>query len=714
MECPLEARGRVLGRALLWPNPEDDRQERAELLKYAGPTISMALDNALSFTAITDYRNNLELKVEERTEQLRLAQAARDQLFANINHDIRTPLSLIMLLIAKLKKNVRGEPEITHIASMEWSVRNLLDLVNGLLLLAAGDAGKLQLTLVPTDIVQVLRVLANAWEPAIEQAGLSLRFIKPEKCVARVDEEAFTRIVANLLSNAIKFTGAGGGIELRLDVHADEFEVAVRDTGIGIDADKIETIFDRFEQNRPAVRGETRGSGIGLSLVKELTEAHEGRVTVEAIRGGGTVFRIFIPCEPGVQLSRDDTGARIIPMELDPGMMQEQLRGHEVLPEYVPSGTSDATLLVAEDNPELLKFIASLLGQRYRVLTARDGISALKIAEKENPDMLVSDIGMPGMNGLELTKRFREIKSNRMAPVLLLTAFGNPDDKASGFDSGAVDYMTKPFEPNELMARVAAQLSVRGIALRLLESEKQASLGILASGLAHEIRNPANGVVNALDPLKALLPQELMQPGEAVYELMDVVETCAEQISKLSTQLLGFSTTGKLMAKDEDVPELVKEAVIIIDPELQDVSFTKEIDYQGEVYCSKPLLLCVITNLLKNAAQAAGPGGWVKLTAKSESHLLRIEVIDSGPGVPPDIREHIFQPFYTTKPPNQGSGLGLTTTRQIIHQHQGVLRLGSGGDTTFIIEIPLHKQSTVDTKPSQGTQESLGPAAVAG
>jgi len=247
--------------------------------------------------------------------------------------------------------------------------------------------------------------------------------------------------------------------------------------------------------------------------------------------------------------------------------------------------------------------------------------------------------------------------------VVLLTAYGTLTDKLLGFEAGAIDYVHKPFEPAELKARVRAQLALREMALRLHDSEKLASLGVLSAGLAHEVRNPANALVNAIEPLRELLPLELLRPAEPVAELIDVIETSAAQIGRLSRQLLGFRRPGEVSGTNESLALLLQRSLAMVKPIMEGIDLHQRFEYHGDLWCAGHLVLQVLTNLLENAAQAAGRGGWVALETRLAGDEVHIEVGDSGGGVPAEMRERIFEPFFTTKPPGVGTGLGLTTAR---------------------------------------------------
>ena len=678
----VKVRGRSLGRVVAWIEPPHHARV-ARLLDFLQPTMGLALENALSYAALTDYRQNLERKVEARTAELIEAQAARDRIFANINHEIRTPLSLVMTSVAQLERVAGGRAEVLSQGGIiERSARKLLRLVDELLLLAAGQERKLRLERAPIDLAVLLRQMVASWSAAAGDKGLTLALSAPESAVARVDAEALERVIANLLSNALKFTPPGGSVHLEL-VDADEhIGLTVRDTGIGIDDELERRLFGRFEQGRPSPLGAGRGSGIGLSLVKQLVEAHEGTVEVERPDGGGTRFRIWLPRPERIAATAEPPA-----LALEPGDFGHALKPS--LPPRVEEGPSGRpTVLLAEDDVTLAHTIAGLLDGEYRVLVAYDGLSAMALAEKELPDLLLSDVGMPGMDGIELARRFRQLEHARLAPVLLLTAYGRPVDRLAGFAAGAVDYIIKPFDPDELKARVKAQLALRELALKLHETEKLAALGTLAAGLAHEVRNPANAIVNAIEPLKQLLPPSLLVERQPVGQLVAVLESCAQQICFLSRQLLGFRKEGELARTQQPFAEVVARAVAIAGPLVKQVRFVEEIAYAGPVACAAPLVSQVVANLLENAVHAALDGAgepWVRLSAKKDGTCLVIDVCDSGHGVPPELRERIFEPFFTTK--TRGTGLGLSLARDIALRHGGSLKVSDG--SLFRFELPL-------------------------
>lgn len=293
------------------------------------------------------------------------------------------------------------------------------------------------------------------------------------------------------------------------------------------------------------------------------------------------------------------------------------------------------------------------------------------------------------MNGIELAKRFREFTGDRLAPIIILSAVIDLGTRVAGLEAGAVDYVTKPFDPRELMARVDAQFRMRELAVKLHQAEQLSSMGILTSGLAHEIRNPANGIVNAIAPLLEALPKELIGPETGPGQLIDVIAECAEQISFLSRQLLGFRRNQDLEMAPAELTELIKRAIHLAQTALLWVDVRTAFTVNDPVLCSGPLLVQALANLVENAGHAVGPGGWVKVETRTVGQKVLIEVTDSGAGVPVALRQRIFEPFFTTKAPGIGTGLGLPVSQAIVQRHHGVLEIRElNGRPAFVIELP--------------------------
>ncbi|HEX7701757.1 MAG TPA: ATP-binding protein, partial [Kofleriaceae bacterium] len=630
--------GQVLGQLELRSTAASNAAERDDLLALITPTIAIAIENAV-------YRAGLERLVEQRTveleaavNQLREAQGARERFFGNISHEIRTPLSLIMLSVADIERRagrVLDARSSQNLASVSEAARKLVRLVDELLLLAAGQEGKFKLHREPTDLAALVDQLVAAWRPATEVAGLELVAITAASLTANVDPVAFERIASNLVSNAVKYTPRGGRIEIELAA-ADEIIFAVRDTGPGIDSALAARLFGRFERGSHEL---VKGSGIGLSLVKQLVEAHGGTIQVRARTPQGTEVHVALP------LPASQTAAPIRELALAAPSVDNVIENGQ---RFVPTGSSLGTIVLAEDDPQLARATAELLSSRYTVIIGTDGEAALELVTQYQPQLLITDIEMPRKNGIELAKAFRDAVGDKLAPIIILSAVIDLGTRVAGLEAGAIDYVTKPFDARELVARVDAQFRMRELAIRLQQAEQLSTLGILTSGLAHELRNPANGIVNAIAPLVDLLPPELVGPDTGPGQLLEVMAGCADQIRFLSKQLLGFRSGMQLEVSLVDVTDLVRRSIGVSKAGILGVELRTQLGGSREIRCSAPLLVQALTNLIENAGHAAGRGGWVEVSTWTETDRITVEVADSGPGVPIALRERVFQPFFTT------------------------------------------------------------------
>ncbi len=668
------------------------------------PTIVVVVQRARDQQALAAYQLNLERRVADRTAaltqardeltgtvaRLEEAQASREKLFHNISHEIRTPLALVLLLVDGVLTHHRAElteRAVGQLNAITVSTRKLVRLVDELLLLASGQERNLVVQPEPIELRDALPELLAGWVLAAQEAGLTLTVEIDADGPVMADPAALERVLANLTSNAIKFTPRGGHVAVTVTRHANHTELAVTDDGPGIDPGFRGRIFERFEQGE-AGRRLRSGSGIGLAIARELVRAHGGELDAhDNPAGRGSRFAFTLPNADATAAGHARPG-RLRPTDYGIGPVAAATTSH-------PPGLSRGHILIAEDDVALAEAIRQLLAEEYTVTLAHDGGEALAAASQRPPDLLITDIEMPGLDGLELARQVQALPGEVAPPVLVMSARAQLGDRLAGFDAGAVDYLVKPFDPAELRARVRAQLAYRGLAQRLYRTEKLAAMGALSAGLAHELRNPANGIVNAIAPLRELLPPAALDPETGVGELIDVIEQCAEQVAYVSRQLLGFRRSGDLDLRPVALPDVVSRALSNAGAALTEVRLETELAYTGIIRCAAPLLTQVMVNLLENAAQAAGPGGWVRIASATEEGQVLLLISDSGPGVPPGLREKIFEPFFTTKAPGQGTGLGLATARDLITRHGGTLELRlREGRTTFVIALPIPREAS--------------------
>ena len=450
-----------------------------------------------------------------RAQALAELDRAKTTFFSNVSHEFRTPLTLMLapveVLLEKsfteLTPATKGQLEIVHRNSLR-----LLKLVNTLLDFSRIEAGRIQASYEPVDLASITAELASAFRAACERAGLELAVDcppLPEGEVAFVDRDMWEKIVLNLVSNAFKFTHEGS---IRVELRADDgaARLVVSDTGVGIPAEELGRVFDRFHRV-PNVRGRTHeGTGIGLALVQELVKLHGGSVTAESTLGSGSRFVVSVPLgsahlDPrrigrASALDPTTTGAaafveealRWLPSAPDDGVEAwdiapgPDLRSSAAA--YPGSGAGQRPrVLWADDNADMRDYVRRLLGERYEVEAVADGEAALAAARARPPDLVLSDIMMPRLDGFGLLQALRADGALGTVPVILLSARAGEEARIEGVTAGADDYLTKPFSARELLARVDSQIKLarfRNEARRALSlSQQRAQLAMAAAGL---------------------------------------------------------------------------------------------------------------------------------------------------------------------------------------------------------------------------------------
>jgi PAS domain S-box-containing protein len=410
---------------------------------------------------------------QRRAEELAELDRAKTTFFSNISHEFRTPISLILGPVAELRAHAPGLDE--H-AQQELDViqRNglrLAKLVNTLLDFSRIEANRVQPQFEPIDLVDLTTELASVFRSAIDRAGLEL--IVDCRSVHEpvyLDRDMWEKVILNLLSNALKYT-FDGTITVRVAREGDEAVVTVADTGIGVPAAEMPRLFERFHRIESARARSTEGSGIGLALVKELVGLHGGTITADSVEGAGTTFSIRLPMGashlPADALTAPGTG-RTSSGIAEP-YVQEALRwlpddGADDMPEVLDppvAVTAPSRVLVADDNADMREYLVRLLrGAGYRVDAVADGHQALDRIRAELPDLVVSDVLMPRLDGLALVAALRTDPRTVGVPVLLLSARAGQEASIEGLHAGADDYLVKPFAAADLLARVRANIEL--------------------------------------------------------------------------------------------------------------------------------------------------------------------------------------------------------------------------------------------------------------
>ena len=419
-----------------------------------------------------------EREIARQREELAKLDELKTKFFANISHEFRTPLTLMLgpledaIADDELKLDERQRERI---AMAQRNGLRLQKLVNALLDFSRVEAGRIQAVYQPTDLASLTHDLASSFRSACEKAGLTLTIDTPTLSEpVFVDREMWEKIVLNLVSNAFKFT-LDGGIKVEMSEEGRYAILRVIDTGTGIPESETPLVFDRFHRVEGA-RGRTyEGTGIGLALVKELVELHKGAASVESVFGKGTTFLVRLPFGnahlPQDRLDATRTQASTATRAeafvsealrwLPDDVIAAELGGHDELPP-TPEGVTGARarVLLADDNADMRDYLCRLLASTYDVTAAAGGEEALAAAQRRRPDLILTDVMMPGLDGFGLLEKLRADPELGSVPVIVLSARAGDEAKIEGLRSGADDYLVKPFSARELLARVATHIEL--------------------------------------------------------------------------------------------------------------------------------------------------------------------------------------------------------------------------------------------------------------
>ena len=625
----------------------------------------------------------------------------KNRFFANISHELRTPLTLILAPVDQLEETVRSEEGRVQLRVIRRNAERLLGLINDLLDLSRLDAGGLRLNVAEMDIRSVASAVVEDAGPAAANKGIDFR-MRAEPITQWVwgDAHRLEIVLTNLVSNAIKFTPLGGRIEVLVWDGEDGANVEVRNSGPGIAPEDLSRVFDRFFQVAQGDRRREGGVGIGLALAKELVELHGGSISAESVPGVWTTLRVSIPF--GAEHIRPEVVERRQQFEQSPGLGRraedqwKRLSTEEpVLPptpeEQTPAEPVETTsghrsrILLVEDHEDVRGFIADLLQPEFDLTLASNGLDAWNHVLSDPPDLVLSDVMMPEMDGTELCRAIKESERLKNIPVILLTARAGSEATLEAYAYGADDFVAKPFHPRVLMARIRAQLKLRALAIQLAQQEKMAVIGTLAAGILHEVRNPVNAIRNAS---RLLSTSEVEQ--SVAGQLLDVISEGAQRIEGIAAALDSHARPADAGGSSpSDVREGINATFKLLAHRMAGVSLHR--DYQTDRLVDVPTgpLNQVLMNIADNAVRIGPKNIWVRVLERGG--YVRIEFADDGPGVPAEYGSRIYDPFFTGRKDGSGTGLGLHISRQIVETYGGSIwhEPRPGGGAVFVLEVPV-------------------------
>ncbi|MCO4760096.1 MAG: response regulator [Myxococcales bacterium] len=696
-------------------------------------------------------------QVEKAHETLQEREAFKSQFFANITHELKTPLAMILSPVELMEQGDMGpisDIQGKTLRSMMRSGTKLLKLINDLLDMSKLEESALQLHVEEHDFLPWLRGLVAEIEPLAVRKYIALKFHTDlETLPVWVDIERIERVVINLLSNATKFTPSDGEINVTLSATSDKFTVEITDTGCGFPSEHAKALFERFYQVDMAGTRAHGGTGIGLALAHELVLLHGGQIWASSAEGAGASFYFELPLGKAhftaAQLSegaapnqRDIDEATILgataimPQSNSYRMLDiAEVTERRVVERDPDEHTRPYTVLIVEDTPDIIRIIHMALRRHFKVMAAPDGLKGLELAQRERPDLIVTDLMMPGIDGLELTRRLREDSDLSHIPIVMLTARGALEDRVAGIETGVNAYLQKPFSARELLSTVRSLLDLQAEQAGRLLAGRMDSLETITAGLAHEINNPLNYIKNGMEVIEAdvkrvqeaygkLAAGEQLSPHDArrlkriparLERMFDSAQAGVTRIGGAVTLMRRYSREGyarvlrptELWGATRDVVELLTRTVH------GDVEVHTSFAGDAQVVSVPEELNQVLSNLIQNAIEAARdnalasasekapdtaakggdqPSGahvWIEGTVTHSEAVLKVR--DTGAGISERDRNRIFTAFYTTKGPGSGMGMGLTITWRVVQAMGGRIDVSGqpGEGACFTVRLPL-------------------------
>ena len=728
------------------------RHDRAAGVLVAGVNPGRELDDDYNtfFRLIADQLANRVAAAEayaaerERAEKLAALDQAKTTFFSNVSHEFRTPLTLLLGPLGELLDDPDTDLAEVDRERLDMALRNatrMLKLVNTLLDFTRLEGGRLRAVRRPVDLAQLTESLTAVFESAMANAGLEYRveIDGPDGAVS-VDPDLWEKIVLNLVSNAFKYTPSGT-VTVRQGVEEERIILEVEDTGVGVRAEDMPHLFERFFRARAPDARSQEGTGIGLALAKELTELHGGRISVESEPGRGTTFRVQVPLEAASGARPADDQA-VAPStmadafaseaaswlhpetdrdaDLGPGAALETGAAHSFAADErgeppgrrkgdaeVASGDGVAeppVVLIADDNADMRRYLGKLLADSYDLAFASDGVEALRLARDRRPDLLLSDVMMPGLDGFELLEAVRKDDALAHTPVILLSARAGEESSIEGIEAGADDYVIKPFTARQLRARVHTTLALARARDEARRAEKEAraraeeaveARARFMANTSHELRTPLNAVMVYLELLLSGMSGEL---SAVQRSHLGRIRAGAIHLKQIIEEILTFARleagTEAGTIEPVDLADPIREVAGLILPqfEAKGLDFSLEIpDGRQDVRTDAAKVRQILLNLLANAAKYTDVGAVTMSMVQHPDGTVEIDVADTGPGIPESDRERVFEAFWRGPGSDAGggTGLGLNVSRSLARLLGGDLTLStSTAGSTFTLTLP--------------------------
>ncbi|MAX25519.1 MAG: hypothetical protein CMJ19_13545 [Phycisphaeraceae bacterium] len=652
-----------------------------------------------------DFRLRHELA--KRNDQLAELDRIKSDFFANISHEFRTPLTLILAPVQEMLNRKANLPEPTQqtLELVKHNANRLLKLINDLLEVIRLQNKTIKLESRPLDITAMVKGLVQSVQhlAMAKQVTLEINSIC-DQAIVQGDWDRLEKVFLNLLTNAIKFTSKGDNITVDVTCDTQSATINIIDTGIGIADKDLSQIFDRFKQVDSSSTRRFQGLGLGLAMSRELVQEHQGTLNVTSRIGEQTCFTVTLPLiqtdsQTTIQHSGDDSDNIIKMMrEAQHASIGLATESAESIPE---TGQGDYRILVVDDEPEMRSFLTATLSEDYRVLQATDGNTGLAIAEEQQPDLVLLDLMMPGINGLDVCEKLRQNPQLTDMKIVLLTARADEQSKLDALNRGADDFLTKPFGTLELRTRLGNLLKTASLQkdlrqrheelkktmaqlqateAQLIQSKKMNALGSLAAGLLHEINNPLNYTLMALQMLQESLGDLTEDDQQTMADIHQGMQRIGEIVSDLRSFAYPEQSQAGVQSKAADALTM---ALRFTAHDRGEITINVQMPKELQVRCSRSQLTQVLVNLLQNAIAAVKQAPkdrqpTINIDGQLTNDAIEITMKDNGIGIAPEKLPKIFDPFFTTHEVGASSmGLGLSICHAIVEKMGGTISIES-------------------------------------